>query len=122
MNNPIIILALGGLIAVVAMATSHQRKLNVRRRRETGEFDYSLNETFIEVVRDDKYFLIPRSKFEQWLIKNHRLDYCHDYNDPSQFDGHGQQTGTYTLDQYWKDLDDSYIKEDILMFIEKVML
>jgi len=57
---------------------------------------------------------IPLSKFEDWLHRTDRLNWVHDWSDHSG--EHCQESGTYTLDQYW-DMSHQYIAHDIYTYI-----
>ena len=55
-------------------------------------------ETYDEVV-------IDRDDFESWVEENIGLDWTHDYHDPSDFYGHGQDSGTLTVEEWWEQAD-----------------
>lgn len=57
---------------------------------------------------------IPLSKYEDWLQRTDRLNWVHDWSDHTG--EHCQETGTYTLDQYWK-MSSRHIAHDIYSFI-----
>jgi hypothetical protein len=57
---------------------------------------------------------IPLSKFEDWLQRTDRLNWVHDWSDHTG--EHCQESGTYTLDQYW-DMSHKYIAHDIYTYI-----
>jgi len=45
------------------------------------------------------------AEFEDWLADNVNLEWSHDYYDPSQYDAHGQDSGTLTVDEWWDSAD-----------------
>jgi hypothetical protein len=57
---------------------------------------------------------IKLSQYEAWLKRTDRLEWVSDYADYTG--SHCQETGEYSLDQYW-DLPQDYIKHDIYEFI-----
>lgn len=69
-------------------------------------------ESYDEVV-------IDRDDFESWVGENINLDWTDDYYDPSDFYGHGQKSGTLTIEDWWNEAEvkeiygalESYIKE-----------
>lgn len=58
-------------------------------------------DTYDEVV-------IDRDDFESWVEENISLDWTDDYYDPSEFYGHGQKSGTLTIEEWW---DQAEVKE-----------
>lgn len=57
---------------------------------------------------------IPLDKYQDWLKRTDRLQWVHDYSDHTG--EHCQDTGEYTIDQYWE-MADAFIKHDIYEFI-----
>jgi len=63
--------------------------------------------------------VIDRDDFESWASDNVDLDWVYDYYDPSSYDGHGQDSGTLTIEEWWEQADvkevyralEDYIKE-----------
>ena len=69
--------------------------------------DFTLFESEIEVTVErgecEKTISVPRGRFEKWLQNTDRLDYCSDYADCQG--EHVQQTGTYSIEGYWSDIN-----------------
>lgn len=51
----------------------------------------------------DKDWSINRDEFEKFHEANDSLDYCEDFFNPDEYDGHGQRVGTMT----WEEVYDS---------------
>jgi hypothetical protein len=74
--------------------------------------DRNINSLTVEL--ENNTCEIPLSKFEAWLERTDRLNWVHDWSDHSG--EHCQESGTYTLDQYW-DMSHQYIAHDIYTYI-----
>ena len=64
-------------------------------------FEYEiLKETLLISLLNGDDFELDIEDFWTFVV-NHELNhFCYDFPDPSQADGHGQITGTYTLEEY----------------------
>ena len=74
--------------------------------------DRNINSLTVEL--ENNTCEIPLSKFEAWLERTDRLNWVHDWSDHTG--EHCQESGTYTLDQYW-DMSHQYIAHDIYTYI-----
>ena len=76
---------------------------------------YSESETEIDADNFD----ITITEFWGYVVSQELNHYCHDYHDPSQFDGHGQDVGIMAYDEYF-DLDYGTIKKDLKQYLISV--
>ena len=60
------------------------------------------------------------SDFEEWLVDNVNLEWSNDYYDPSQYDGHGQDSGTLTVDEWWDSADITEIYSTIKDYMASI--
>lgn len=58
-------------------------------------------EVFLVVGESEKEIIIPRQKFEDWLKRTDRIEYCLDGVD--SFGDHEQITGVIPIDAYYSD-------------------
>ena len=75
-------------------------------------------ESEVETQPDD--YTIPISKFWDFVTEHNLNTYCHDFFDPSQNDGHGQVSGTYTFEEYFNELHYEAIKEDLQKYLAQI--
>lgn len=80
-------------------------------------FDYFVDypEDSITITSiDDEFpdFSISLSRFWNWAKSNNLNQYCEDYYDASEDDGHGQRTGEYTMKEYFDNFH-AMAKDDI---------
>lgn len=84
--------------------------------------DFTLFDEEIEVTIErgerEKTISVPRARFEKWLQNTDRIDYCKDYCEAGE---HVQQTGTFTIENYWGDINIEK-KTDLYEFIVLKMM
>ena len=83
------------------------------------KYDYEINryDDYIEInIDDDNYFETPLSEFWDYIKSNKLHHYCHDYYSPTEYDGHGQDRGKLSFDEYF---DQPYetIKENLTQYL-----
>jgi hypothetical protein len=76
---------------------------------------YSESETEIDADNFD----ITITEFWGYVVSQELNHYCHDYHDPRQSDGHGQDVGIMTFDEYFE-LDYSTIKKDLKEYLIRI--
>lgn len=59
------------------------------------------------------YIDIDRASFENWADDNDKREYCLDSYDPSEYDGHKQDSGKMDWDEYYAS---AYITNDLAEF------
>lgn len=85
----------------------------------TTKFEYEvyLSDDIITIHRhDETYFDIILEDFWTYIDKNDMNHYCNDYYDPTQNDGHGQDSGKLTKDEYFDQHYDT-IKADLEKYL-----
>lgn len=82
----------------------------------TLDFDKYLIEVFAMIDGKEIDCIISRSLFEEFIDDHDLREWCRDYYDPSEPDGHGQQEGKLTWKEYW-DQYSGIIKGDIHEFL-----
>ena len=83
-------------------------------------FDYEIiqDEGVIEIINYyEESFSISLNEFWNFVDKNGLNEYCDDYYDPSQSDGHGQQSGELTKEEYFEFVDENSLKNDLATFL-----
>lgn len=75
-------------------------------------FPHEEAESYDEVVLD-------RDDFESWAGENLNLDWTDDYYDPSEFHGHGQKSGTLTIEDWWNEADAKEIYATLKAYIKE---
>lgn len=86
-------------------------------------FDYELihDEGIIEILNyNEESFSISIDDFWNFVFKNGFNQYCDDYYDPREYDGHGQRSGEFTREEYFDFLDDNSLKHDISIYLKKI--
>lgn len=63
-------------------------------------------------------YTIDMDKFWGWIVKQGLNQYCNDYYDPNEANNHGQETGTFSREEYF-DLHYSIIKLDLIKYINR---
>lgn len=88
-------------------------------------FDYEVFEQdeTIEISNFDekdpsKSFTIGLYRFWDWVESTGLNQWCNDYYDASQYDGHGQDTGKFTMDEYFDTVGIELVKEDMAKYIK----
>lgn len=81
---------------------------------EIEDYNVFENEDLIEVFTDKKDYSFSLSKFNYWLEKSDRLEWCDDGVDHNGV--HVQQTGVMTIDDYWQG-DTRLIRNDLYDYI-----
>lgn len=73
-----------------------------------------------EILVDANHILtsIDKQQFFDFVDRHGYNQWVHDYNDPAQFDGHGQTTGKYDYDDYFHFCDDDHIKDDLIKYLQ----
>ena len=85
------------------------------------EFEVLHKEGIIAIVSiDDSFSPVNLSidKFWGWVERNELNTYCEDFYDPSEPDGHGQNSGTLSFGEYF-DLHHELIRKDLLEYLKK---
>jgi hypothetical protein len=83
------------------------------------EFDILEKEGLILIQStDDTFedFTIDKAKFWRWVVSNELNAYFKDYHDPMAFDGHGQDSGHLSEDEYF-DIAYKQIKSDLIKYL-----
>lgn len=65
----------------------------------------------------EKSIVVTKNEFWKWMVSKGYNEYCYDYNDPSQFDGHGQKSGKITKDEYFQNTDTKERMVDLYEFL-----
>jgi hypothetical protein len=84
-------------------------------------FDYDIihDEGIIEIINYyEESFSISLNDFWNFVDKNGLNEYCDDYYDPYQTDGHGQKSGKLTKDEYLEFVDENSLKNDLATFLK----
>jgi len=84
-------------------------------------FDYDIihDEGIIEIINyHEESFSISINEFWNFVDKNGLNEYCNDYYDPSQRDGHGQKSGVFTRREYFEYTDENSLKNDLATFLK----
>ena len=78
---------------------------NLKQLFEINDFTLFDEEIEVTVERGqrEKTISVPRARFEKWMQNTDRLDYCNDYADCQG--EHVQQTGTFSIEGYWSDIN-----------------
>lgn len=66
---------------------------------------------------NDNLLNISKERFWDYVVKKSLNHFCNDFYDGSQPDGHAQNCGEYTLDEYFEILTSTEIKEDIIKYL-----
>jgi len=81
------------------------------------EYDIDSKSNTITInVNDDAYLVIEVDDFWKHVVDYSLNEYCHDYYDPTQENGHGQDSGFLDREEYFK-LDYRTIKEDLQEYL-----
>jgi hypothetical protein len=81
------------------------------------DFDINFKDEVITIHKHDEEFIdIPLERFWVFVRENDLNDYCNDYHNPSEFDGHGQDVGKYDKQEYF-DLSYETIKADLSKYL-----
>ena len=76
--------------------------------------DRDCNLLFVALSTDNNCY-IPLDQFEKWLKRSDRLEWSHDWSD---HDGeHCQVSGKWTIQEYWEQYHELFLKKDIYDFI-----
>jgi hypothetical protein len=59
---------------------------------------------------------IEIDQFWSWVKREGLNEYCEDYYDPNEFDGHGQSSGHLSLEEYFN-LHHSLIENDLIKYL-----
>lgn len=81
------------------------------------EFEILKDQDVIDInIDDDNYFDTSLHEFWDWIKTNKLNHWCYDYYNPSEYDGHGQESGKYNLEEY---LEQPYdvIKEHLTNYL-----
>lgn len=84
-------------------------------------FDYEIymEDDIITIHKhDETFFDILINSFWNFITENDMNQWCNDYHNPAEYDGHGQDTGEYTKDEYF-DLPYDHIKADLEKYFLK---
>ena len=84
-------------------------------------FDYEIihDEGVIEIIYYfEESFSISMSEFWKYVKQNGLNEYCNDYFDPSQIDGHGQDCGVLKRDEYFDIDKNADLKTDLAFFLK----
>jgi hypothetical protein len=73
-------------------------------------------EVFAIVDGKEKDYIISLSLFEAFIDDHGMREWCRDYFDPSQPDGHGQDAGKMSWEEYW-DQYPGIVKMDLVEFL-----
>lgn len=71
----------------------------------------SVDDSFVE-------YYLKISSFWRWVRANELNTYCNDYYDTSEQDGHGQDAGKLTKEEYFN-RHHLIIKEDLIKFLQQ---
>jgi hypothetical protein len=83
-------------------------------------FEVLLKEDIIIVNSVDDSFdtlSIEIHKFWDWVKRNELNAYCIDYYDPSEVDGHGQDSGYLSMEDYLN-LNPKIIENDLITYLK----
>jgi hypothetical protein len=81
------------------------------------DYDIYLSDDIITIHKhDENYFDIILDEFWIWIKKNEMNFFCNDFYDPSKADGHGQESGILSKDQYFDQHYDT-IKADLEKYL-----
>ena len=85
-------------------------------------FDYEIiyEEYVIEIMNyNEESFSVSLDDFWDFVYKHGFHEYCNDYYDPSEHDGHGQKSGELTREEYFEYVDDNSLKHDLAIYLKK---
>jgi hypothetical protein len=84
------------------------------------EFEVNLPDNTIEVINyNEDSFSISIDEFWDFIVEQEFNLYCNDYYDAREYDGHGQETGELTQEEYFENLELESIKRDLAIFLKK---
>jgi hypothetical protein len=86
-------------------------------KQEEFDFDFDLDKEKNRILLCNGSLSLDRLEFETFLDDTGRLDWCNDFYDPSQSDGHGQTSGKYTPEEYWEKVCDKTIQSDLHAYV-----
>jgi hypothetical protein len=88
------------------------------------KFDYELfeDEETIEISNFDKddaskTIRVDLIRFWDWVDAKGFNQWCNDFHDPREYDGHGQETGKFNMEQYFGELDNDSIRTDLSIYL-----
>jgi len=84
-------------------------------------FDYEIIDDLITLYFHDEQetsIEIKTLLYWNWITENNYNDWVSDFYSPAQHDGHGQETGTYTKEEYFN-LPYETIKKDLIQYLQK---
>ena len=73
----------------------------------------------IEILVDDEALVIKKVKLFKFIRDNELNAWVLDFYDPHESDRHGQETGEYSIEEYFTLDFDSKIKNDIMKFLKE---
>jgi hypothetical protein len=80
-------------------------------------YDVHIEHDIIEIHKeDDTYIDIIISEYWEWIKRYDLHHYCIDYFDARESDGHGQEIGKYTKEEYFN-LSYESIKDDLTTYL-----
>jgi hypothetical protein len=84
-------------------------------------YDVFQEEGIIEVFNIDLQdtIEIKVDKYWKWVVDNGYHEWCNDFHDPRESDGHGQETGEYSMEEYFMQ-DYESIKHDLTIYLKKL--
>ena len=83
------------------------------------DFDIEYDDGTIEIYNyNEESFSISIDEFWKFVTKNGFHEYCNDFYDPREHDGHGQECGEFTMEEYF-DIDKNSFKHDLAIYLKK---
>lgn len=78
---------------------------NLRKLFEIDDYDLQEEKIKVTIAKGDQFKNVSfsRARFERWMLKTGRLDYCNDR--ANCFGEHIQETGTLDIEDYWYDIN-----------------
>ena len=94
-------------------------QLLIFENKKRMQFDYDVNllDDIITIHKhDEEFFDIPLDRFWVYVKENGLNEWCNDYYNPAEYDGHGQDVGKYEKEEYF-DLSYDTIKADLSKYL-----
>jgi hypothetical protein len=76
------------------------------------------NERIIEIYYNNDFMDIDKEKLYQFVVENNLHYWVDNFYDPKESDGHGEQTGYHSFEEYFN-LPFENIEDDILLYIKQ---